>query len=48
MIKNQNHSQEPPESSTTPEEDLEDMGVLCTLSFNIESWILEHRFFGTL
>ena len=47
MIRNQNPSQEPPESSTTPDQDFEDMRVLCTFFFNVESWILKHWLFRT-
>ena len=43
-----NSSQEPPESSTTQTQDFEDMSVLCNFKFNVESWILEHKLFGTL
>ena len=43
MIRNQNSSQEPPESSKTPDQDFKDMRVLCTFLFNVESWDLEHR-----
>ena len=48
MIRYQNPSQEPPESSKTPTKDFEDMRVPCTFKFNVESWISEHRLFGTL
>ena len=40
-------SQEPPDSSTSPVQDFEDMGVLCTFSFNVERWSLEYKLFGT-
>ena len=46
MIRNQNQSQEPPESSTTPDQEFEDMRVLCTFLFNVEGWISEHRLFA--
>ena len=40
----QNPSQEPPASSKSPNEDLKDMDVLCTLKINKESQNLEHGF----
>ena len=36
-IKMLNPSQEPPESSKAPNEDLKDMDVLCTFKINIDS-----------
>ena len=37
-----NPSQEPPESSKAPNEDLKDMDVLCTFKIQIESPNLDH------
>ena len=42
-IKMPNSSQEPPASSKAPNQDLEDMDVLCTLKIQIESKNLEHE-----
>ena len=42
-IKMQNPSQEPPATSKAPNEDLKDMGVLCTFKIKIESQNLEYR-----
>ena len=48
------HDQEPkPQSKTSrvlhnSNQDFEDMRVLCTLKFNVESWILKLRLFETL
>ena len=36
-------NQEPSASSKTPNQDLQDMDVLCTLKIKIESWNLDHR-----
>ena len=36
-IRMPNHSQEPPASSKAPNEDLKDMGVLCTFKIKTES-----------
>ena len=47
MIRNWNPSQKPPQSSITPTKYFEDMRILCTLIFNVESWISENRLFGT-
>ena len=47
MIRNWNPSQKPPQSSTTPTKEFEDMKVLCMFTFNVESWISENRMFGT-
>ena len=41
-MKIQNTSQEPPGSSTTPNEDLKDMDVLCTFKIKLESQNSEH------
>ena len=40
----QNHSQEPPASFKAPNQDLKDMGVLCTLKIKIESQNSEHGY----
>ena len=39
-----NPSQEPPASSKTPNEDLKDMDILCTLKIKIESQNSENGF----
>ena len=41
-MKMPNPSQEPPTSSKAPNEDLKDMGILCTLKITIESQKSEH------
>ena len=41
----QNPSQEPPASSKTQNQDLKDMGILCTFKIKIDSQNLEHRCF---
>ena len=43
-IKLPNPSQEPPASSKTPNQDLKDMGVLCTSKTKIESQNLDHGY----
>ena len=43
-IKLPNPSQEPPASSKAPNEDLEDMDVLCTFKIKIESQNLDHMY----
>ena len=40
-IKMQNPSQEPPVSSKAPNEDLEDVDILCTFKVKIQSQILD-------
>ena len=42
-IELQNPSQEPPASSKTQNQDLKNMGVLCTFKIKRESQNLEHR-----
>ena len=39
-----NPSQESPASSKAPNEDLKDMGVLCTFKINVDSQKSEHVF----
>jgi len=41
-IQMQNRSQEPPVLSKTPNQDLNDMDVLCTFKIKIERQNLEH------
>ena len=41
-IKMPNPSQEPPESSKAPNEDLKDMDVLCTFKIKLESQNSDH------
>ena len=43
-IKMPNPSQEPPASSKAPNEELEDMDVLCTFKIKIESQNLDHGY----
>ena len=42
LIKMTNPSQEPPEASKSPNQDLKDMDVLCTFKIKIESQNTEH------
>ena len=42
MIKMTNPSQEPPESSKAPNENLKDMNILCTLKTKVESQNFDH------
>ena len=48
IFRNQNPSQKSPETSKTPVQDFEDIRVLCTFFFNVESWIWDHRLIVTL